>query len=147
MNLLLIYKAATLWTFPWPHGVFHIIQGSFFYKKPGLICKLVLWLVQFSTLLSDKPKHWNILAKSRQILLTVTWTVSVLRWRRWESVQTGQTPDLLQEMLGCSSWKLWRMWALSCTVNTGWCSGSVKPGSSQSLFFQLLHFLICFYFI
>lgn len=29
----------------------------FFYKKLGLICKEVLWLVHFSTLFSDKPKH------------------------------------------------------------------------------------------
>lgn len=134
--------------FPWSHGVFHISPRPFFCKKHGLIWKLVCWPVPFSTLLSDKPKYWNILAKCRQLFLTVAWSVSVLRWRRWENVQTGQTSDSF-------CWRCWEahpgnykgyeIWAPSLIQND--VGGLTKPRSSQSLFFHLLHFLTCFYFI
>lgn len=105
VNLLFIYKAATLWTFSvtsrgFPYYSMLFFFFFLFYKKLGLICKEVLWLVHFSTLFSDKPKHWNILAKSRQIVLAVSWIVSVLRGSRWENVQTGQTPE-------SSCWRCW----------------------------------------
>lgn len=58
-----------------------LLKDLFFFcsKKLGVIWKVVFWLAQLSTLLSDEPKYRNIWAKSRYIFLTVALTVSV--WR------------------------------------------------------------------